>query len=79
MAKKLLNKIGIKTRKQKIEEERKRQQRLEAQEAANANRDWTTDEENKLKWQKGRENVGDFKSLKAKRESKAGLSGKNSP
>jgi len=77
MAKKLLNRLGIKTRKQKIEDERKRQQRLEAQEAANANRDWTTDEENKLKWQKGRENVGDFKSLKAQRKSKAGKSHKD--
>ena len=66
MAKKLLNRIGIKTRKQKIEAEKKRQQRLEAQEAANANRKWQETSTGDEKFLAGRTNVGDFKSLKAK-------------
>tara|TARA_B100001250_G_C19772784_1_gene778026 strand:- start:323 stop:1489 length:1167 start_codon:yes stop_codon:yes gene_type:complete len=66
MAKKLLNRLGIKTRKQKIEAEKKRQQRLEAQEAANANRKWQETSTGDEKFLAGRTNVGDFKSLKAK-------------
>lgn len=66
MAKKLLNRLGIKTRKQKIEDERKRQQRLEAQEAANANRKWQETSTGDEKFLAGRTKVGDFKSIKAK-------------
>jgi len=66
MAKKLLNRLGLKTRKQKIEDERKRQQRLEAQEAANANRKWQETSTGDEKFLAGRTKVGDFKSIKAK-------------
>ena len=57
------------TRKEKIEFEKKRQARLEAQEAYNANRKWETfDDHAKVdpyKVLEGRRNVGDFKSIKA--------------